>query len=84
MLAQLRVGLDVLIEPLVLLGAVLAYIYASRQSDTDFLRAAATTCVVAIAMVVPWTVRNYMVFDRFIPTVAGGGRLVATLSALLS
>jgi 4-amino-4-deoxy-L-arabinose transferase-like glycosyltransferase len=77
-LAGLALGACALVkaEPLVLLGAVLAYIYASRQSDADFLRAAATTCVVAIAVVLPWTVRNYLVFDRFIPTVAGGGMVV--------
>jgi hypothetical protein len=41
-----------------------------------FARRAAAFAGLALALLLPWTLRNYLVFDRFIPTSASGGVVV--------
>jgi 4-amino-4-deoxy-L-arabinose transferase-like glycosyltransferase len=63
-------------EPLVLCLPVVAYLFVSRKTKSAFLREVAILLAVTGAVVVPWTIRNYVVFDRFIPTAAGGGMVI--------
>jgi 4-amino-4-deoxy-L-arabinose transferase-like glycosyltransferase len=64
-------------EPLVLAAGLAAYFWVVRRSVGGFLREAALCLGLAVLVVVPWTIRNWVVFDRFIPTSAGGGTVVA-------
>jgi len=64
-------------EPLVFGVVISLYLWLERRDRRDFVRAAAITFTVAGAVILPWTIRNYVVFDRFIPTAAGGGMIVA-------
>jgi 4-amino-4-deoxy-L-arabinose transferase-like glycosyltransferase len=59
-------------EPPTLGPALLLYLWRVRRSGTDFARAALAVGGVAAAVVAPWTLRNYLAFERFIPTAASG------------
>jgi hypothetical protein len=60
-------------EPLIVMPGIALYLWQTRRDGADFLRATALVLLVASAMLVPWTVRNYLTFDRFLPTAASGG-----------
>jgi 4-amino-4-deoxy-L-arabinose transferase-like glycosyltransferase len=60
-------------EPLVMSPAIALTLWHSRRSRADFLRAAAAFFLMAAAVLTPWTIRNYVAFDRFLPTAASGG-----------
>jgi 4-amino-4-deoxy-L-arabinose transferase-like glycosyltransferase len=60
-------------EPLVMFPALLLTLWIARRSRADLLRAAAAFFLVAAAVLTPWTIRNWVTFDRFLPTAASGG-----------
>ena len=60
-------------EPLVMCPALLLTLWIGRRSRADFLRAAAAFFLVTAAVLTPWTIRNWVAFDRFLPTAASGG-----------
>jgi 4-amino-4-deoxy-L-arabinose transferase-like glycosyltransferase len=60
-------------EPLVMAPAIAWTLWWTRRSRTDFLRAGAAVFLAAAAVLTPWTIRNYVEFDRFLPTAASGG-----------
>ncbi len=60
-------------EPLTLGPALLLFQWRVRRSPGDFVRAALAAFGVAGALLAPWTLRNYLEFERFIPTSASGG-----------
>jgi 4-amino-4-deoxy-L-arabinose transferase-like glycosyltransferase len=60
-------------EPLVMSPALLLTLWIARRSRADFLRATAAVFLVAAAVLTPWTIRNWVLFDRFLPTAASGG-----------
>jgi len=60
-------------EPLVMSPALLLTLWIGRRSRADFLRAAAAFFLVTAAVLTPWTIRNWVAFDRFLPTAASGG-----------
>ncbi len=64
-------------EPLVLCVPIAAYFFVRRVDLRGFALCAALCFGVTLACVAPWTLRNYLTFDRFIPTAAGGGMVVA-------
>lgn len=63
-------------EPLALLPALLFAIWRSTPEPSAFARRALAFVGVTGALLLPWTIRNYHVFDRFIPTSASGGVVV--------
>ncbi len=63
-------------EPLALVPALLVFVWRVCPAWPERVRTAAALCVAAAAVVAPWSVRNYLVFDRFIPTSANGGAVV--------
>jgi 4-amino-4-deoxy-L-arabinose transferase-like glycosyltransferase len=64
-------------EPLVFALPFALFVWVQRRSGLDFARSTALLVVVAGAILSPWTLRNHRAFDRFIPTAAGGGSVVA-------
>jgi 4-amino-4-deoxy-L-arabinose transferase-like glycosyltransferase len=60
-------------EPLMMSPALLLTLWIGRRSRADFLRAAAAFFLVTAAVLTPWTIRNWVAFDRFLPTAASGG-----------
>lgn len=52
--------------------ALLVYLWRVRRSPSDFARNAVALGALAAALIGPWTVRNYVVFGRFVPTSASG------------
>jgi 4-amino-4-deoxy-L-arabinose transferase-like glycosyltransferase len=60
-------------EPLVMSPALLLTLWIGRRSRADFLRAAAAFSLVTAAVLTPWTIRNWVAFERFLPTAASGG-----------
>jgi hypothetical protein len=60
-------------EPLVMFPALLLTLWIGRRSRADFLRAAAALSLVTAAVLTPWTIRNWVTFERFLPTAASGG-----------
>jgi hypothetical protein len=63
-------------EPLALTPALLFAIWRLDPAPRAFARRAAALVGVTVALVAPWTLRNYLAFDRFIPTSASGGVVV--------
>ena len=60
-------------EPLVMSPALLLTLWIGRRSRADFLRATAALFLVTAAVLTPWTIRNWVEFERFLPTAASGG-----------
>jgi len=60
-------------EPLVMSPAILLALWQARRSRADFARAGAAVFLATAAVLTPWTIRNYVEFDRFLPTAASGG-----------
>jgi 4-amino-4-deoxy-L-arabinose transferase-like glycosyltransferase len=63
-------------EPLALAPALLFAIWRLCPRPSAFARRAAALLLVTAALVAPWTLRNWLVFGRFIPTSASGGVVV--------
>ena len=63
-------------EPLVMAAPLALHLLVAHSDRRDALRATVVTFGLAAAVVAPWTLRNWLVFDRFIPTSAGGGMIV--------
>ncbi len=68
-LATLTHGAMILLLALALAAVAADFRAAMRRR----LRATALALVVSLACVAPWTIRNYIVFDRFIPVATGAG-----------
>ncbi len=64
-------------EPLMLVPALLAVMAVSASDRAQLARAAALFVGITVLCILPWTIRNAFVFDRFIPTAAGGGMVIA-------
>jgi arylsulfatase A-like enzyme len=60
-------------EPLALSPMLGVYLWCVRRSRADFARSAALLFGVTALVVSPWILRNYRLFDRFIPTSSSGG-----------
>lgn len=60
-------------EPLVLFPAIAWSLWRTRISARATARELAAMLVVTAALLTPWTIRNYVAFDRFLPTAASGG-----------
>ncbi|MDJ0850770.1 MAG: glycosyltransferase family 39 protein [Myxococcota bacterium] len=60
-------------EALALLAIAGLHLRAVTPSRVGFLGRACLVAVVAIAVVAPWTLRNYRAFERFVPTSANAG-----------
>jgi 4-amino-4-deoxy-L-arabinose transferase-like glycosyltransferase len=60
-------------EPLTLGPALLLLLWRTRRSRRGFALAALAAFGTTAALLAPWTIRNYLVFDRFILTSASGG-----------
>lgn len=73
--AGLVLGLAAMVkdEPLVLLPVMLGYLWLVQRPGHTWLRHASLFLAAAAIVVLPWTVRNYVTFGRFIPTSANGG-----------
>jgi dolichyl-phosphate-mannose-protein mannosyltransferase len=72
-------GLTALARPEYLMFALflglIALVRVARQRDVRVGVAAAALFVCAFALVLaPWTLRNYVVLDRFVPVTTGGGK----------
>lgn len=63
-------------EPLALAPALLWAIWRLDSRGAAFLRRGAALLGVTAALIAPWTLRNWLVFERFIPTSASGGVVV--------
>jgi 4-amino-4-deoxy-L-arabinose transferase-like glycosyltransferase len=74
-LSGLTLGLAVLTRPAVLLLPVfwLTYMFIKTHRMGKVLIHALVFGITIAACIVPWTVRNYRVFDRFIPLATDGG-----------
>ena len=59
--------------PLIIVTILLLILYRNRNKISVALRYAGLAMVVAIAMLAPWTLRNYIVFQRLIPISTNGG-----------
>ncbi len=62
-------------EPLALSLVIVPFLASIRSSPRELLRNAAIVFTLAGAVLLPWVVRNYAEFDRFIPTSASGGAI---------
>jgi len=62
-------------EPLVLLPGIGWALWRTRPSAAAFARELAVVAALAAAVLTPWTIRNYVHFDRFLPTAASGGTM---------
>jgi 4-amino-4-deoxy-L-arabinose transferase-like glycosyltransferase len=60
-------------EPLALSPVVLLFLWTVCRSRSEFLRTAVVTFAATAAVILPWSIRNYVVFDRIIPTSVNGG-----------
>ncbi|MGH0031756.1 MAG: glycosyltransferase family 39 protein [Myxococcota bacterium] len=63
-------------EPLALAPALLFAVWRLDPQPRAFLRRSACLGLVTVALLAPWTLRNWLVFERFIPTSASGGVVV--------
>lgn len=63
-------------EPLALAPALLFAIWRFDPEPRAFARRSLALLGTAVLLISPWTLRNYLVFDRFIPTSASGGVVV--------
>lgn len=63
-------------EPLALLPGLLFALWRETPAPRAFARRALAFAGLALLLLAPWTLRNYRVFDRFIPTSASGGVVV--------
>lgn len=63
-------------EPLALVPALLFAIWRLDPRPRPALRRAGLLLGVTGCLLAPWTLRNYLTFDRFIPTSASGGVVV--------
>jgi 4-amino-4-deoxy-L-arabinose transferase-like glycosyltransferase len=72
----LLMGLNVLLEPTVILFYIaisLWLILWSPDSTLSAVKSLSTTGIVCILCVLPWTIRNYIVFDAFVPVKSSMG-----------
>jgi hypothetical protein len=60
-------------EPLVMLPGIALCLWQTRRGTADFARTTSVLLLVAAAVLVPWTLRNWLTFERFLPTAASGG-----------
>jgi len=71
-------GLQILVRPDMLMGAIFCAVWLmallhKRVSKVELAKSFAITALVALAIVLPWTVRNYVVFQRLVFVSANGG-----------
>lgn len=74
-LAMLRPEYAVLVPLLPVLGALSLYRDRGRF-DRGLLAGPALALACACLVVLPWTIRNFVVFDRFVPISTGGGQVL--------
>ena len=60
-------------EPLALAPVVLLLVFSACRGAGDFARLAVVTFAATAAVILPWSIRNYAVFGRVIPTSVNGG-----------
>lgn len=74
-LAGAAMGLTILLKP-AMLGfpfAVAVMLFAARRRTPGWLSRIALYCAAAYLAVSPWTIRNYIVLDAFVPVATHGG-----------
>ena len=72
-------GINALLEPAVIMFYVFGCVWLlvwSRHSRRGAIRVSAIMALVCIVVITPWMVRNYFVFDTFVPIKASLGRNV--------
>jgi 4-amino-4-deoxy-L-arabinose transferase-like glycosyltransferase len=72
------IGLQILVRPDMMLGVVffvawLIYALGKRQALSKTIGSAAVALVLALLIVLPWTIRNYQIFDRIVLVSANSG-----------
>lgn len=75
----LVLGLTVLASPgaqFFILVTVISIVFWGRKNIKSALLYSIIVCVISIAVVAPWTIRNYLVFDEFVPVRNGAGQIV--------
>jgi len=76
LISAVSLGYGILTRPFALLLLplfLLALFWKSRKSAKVMLKHAGLLAFTALALVAPWTIRNYNVFHRFIPVADNGG-----------
>ncbi len=59
--------------PLYAIATILLLLYTCRKQLALVLPKLVLATVISIAILAPWTIRNYVVFDRFVPISSNGG-----------
>ena len=59
--------------PIIILMTLGLIGYLTKDKLRQSLRYLSLSAIVAIAILAPWTIRNYIVFDRFVPISTNGG-----------
>lgn len=78
LLLGLVIGLQILVRPdmllgVVFLGAWLVWVLRKELDTTRIIKKLAFTTLVVVMIVGPWTLRNYLAFDKFILVSANSG-----------
>ena len=87
LLPGLLMGALVLVRPEYLAISVLLAVVVLARSRSEWRRGAANAAVLltgVVLVVAPWTVRNAIVLDRFVPVSTGGGQVLFAGSYLPS
>ncbi|HYM20206.1 MAG TPA: glycosyltransferase family 39 protein [Candidatus Kapabacteria bacterium] len=68
-------GVQILVRPDILLGILFfgAFLFFASKQKTAFIKGFSLSIAIALLMVVPWTIRNYNVFGRFVLVSANSG-----------
>ncbi len=74
-LAGICTGYGILVRPSLLLYPMVFVVFALFDSERrgKAVRTAFVTSVMSLAVVAPWTIRNYQVFGEFVPVSTNGG-----------
>ena len=60
-------------SPLIVASTMVLLVYMNRKHLRRTLKYTSLSALLAIAILAPWTIRNYIEFNRFIPTSTNGG-----------
>lgn len=76
LLVGLVLGAGIYVRPVLLLfpAVVLVWFWLQSGNVVPVLAQSAVVVVVALLVLLPWTVRNYRVFGEFVPVYTNGGR----------
>jgi 4-amino-4-deoxy-L-arabinose transferase-like glycosyltransferase len=68
-------GIQLLVRPDILLGIAVfgAWLIISSKEKEKYIKGYAISCIVALLIVAPWTIRNYSEFGKFVLVSANSG-----------